>query len=206
MTAMRYVIAAFASLVIAGSACAALSFSPDHLELTVGSSAYILATQASIGTTGGVIKFDSCDPTVATASGQVIVASGSHGGSGSILVTARGPGQTHVCTNGARVVPVTVTCGPLPPAEAVQARVEGRVGQAVTLSVVFPLLPNTTVTWYRGHRGDTSSVLPGGGRDLAFIPDRAAIHPIWVSVATPCSTSSVEFAVEAHGRRRAVRK
>jgi len=204
---MRHALAALLLLELAGSARAALSFSPDHLELIVGGSAYITVYYAGIGTTGGVFRFDSCDPGVATAAGEVVVPTGSHGGSGAILVTARGPGKTDVCIYGAAVVPVTVTCGVVPPAEAANTRVQARAGVPVTLSIVFPLLPNTTYTWYRGHAGDTSTPLSFGADDLQFTPAFAGTHFVWVSAATPCASSSVEFVVEARGgRRRAVRK
>jgi hypothetical protein len=203
---MRHIIAAVASLTVAGTMSAALSFSPEHLELLVGGSAYVTAYYAGLGTTGGVIKFASCDPSVAAATGEVVIPSGSHTGSGAILVTARGPGKTDVCIYGSPVVPVTVTCGVVPPAEGANTRVQARVGVPVTLAIVFPLLPNTTYTWYRGHPGDTSTPLSSGGVDLQFTAASAGTHFVWVSVATPCSSSSVEFTVEAHGRRRAVRK
>lgn len=203
---MRPLLPALASLIVAFSASAAVMFNPTQLQLTVGQNADVQVSFVSIGTTGGVLRFDSCDPAIATVTGEVVIPQGTHGASGSFHVIARRPGATSACLYGLMVVPITVTCGPVLPAEPAQPRLTTPVGTPVTLSVISPLLPDTTYTWYRGRAGDMTAPLSGDRADLVFTPVVSGANYVWVSVVTPCSTSHVEFLVQATARRRAVRK
>lgn len=203
----RNLIVAVASLLLAVPVSANFEYSPARLDLRVGESAKVSVGITSLGTTIGGMSFYSCNPSVATASGKLTVEPGANSGSGTIRVKAVGPGKTRICSREwSGSIPVTVTCGPVPAAEAANARVTTRAGTPVTLSVIFPLLENTTYTWYRGRAGDTAAPLAGADADLDFTPAAGGTHQVWVEVATPCSTSSVEFVVDATaGRRRSVR-
>ena len=204
---MMRVAIALASLLSAVSAPAAVMVTPERLELKVGERAELRATYVSWGTAGALLEFVSCDPSIVAAEGTLVVPPGSHGASTTVAVHAVGPGTAGVCTtSGARVASVDVTCGPVRAPEPLAPRLSTRAGAAVTLTVVSPLLPNTVYSWYLGRAGDTTAPLGGSGPDLRFTPAAAGEHHVWVSVATPCSTGTAAFVVEAAGpRRRAVR-
>lgn len=206
---MRSLIVAVAALVIAFPVSAGGPyFAPPRLDLLVGESAEVSVDITSLGAMIPRMRFYSCDDSVATASGTLEPEPGAYSARATIQVTAVRPGKTSICSGGrAMAMPITVACGPVPAAEAVSALVTTRAGAPVTLSVVFPLLDHTTFHWYRGRIDDTTMPLAGATADLAFTPDAAGVHHVWVAVVTPCSASAVEFAVDAKaGRRRAAGK
>lgn len=206
---MRSLIVAVVSLMMAVPLSAGGPyFAPSRLDLVAGESAEVSVDITSFGAMIPRMRFYSCDDSVATASGTLEPKTGAYSAKGTIQVTAVRPGRTSICSGGrAMAMPITVACGPVPAAEAVNARMTTRAGTPVTLSAIFPLLENSTFNWYRGRIGDTTTPLAGATADLAFTPDAAGVHHVWVSVATPCSASAVEFMVDAKaGRRRAARK
>ena len=203
---MRLAFTLASLLLLATSATASLHFAPDSLNLRVGDTATINVSFASLSTMGIGLRFTSCDPSVAIANGEVVVGTGSHYGTGTIRVTAVSPGRTTLCFSSLSAIPITVACGVVPDARAANANVATQVSKAVTLSVLFPPLPNTTYDWYLGRAGDRSMPLAGHDADLTFTPQTAGIHRVWALVSTPCSTGSVEFTLNAAStRRRGVR-
>lgn len=99
-------------------------------------------------------------------------------------------------------VDVTVRCGKEPPIQAAEPQQSVKTGEPVTLRAVTPIAARTTFTWYHGAIGDMSAPIAASGPELELTPATAGKHSVWVMASTPCSTSTVEFEVEAWSPRR----
>ncbi|HEY0370774.1 MAG TPA: hypothetical protein VGD79_02160 [Thermoanaerobaculia bacterium] len=110
---MKRTLAVALLFTIATSAHGALMFSRSRVVVPTGSDTVITAYVTTLGGTGGLVKFTSCDPSVAFVEGQVQFEPGTHGGHGPILIRGVRPGNTHVCLNGGIMVPIMVFGPPL---------------------------------------------------------------------------------------------
>ncbi len=186
-------------------------FSPRQVRIAVGETTFanVRAMWSGITSYGPPNwTFNAADRDIATAHAEVTQTWQSV----DFAITGVGPGQTYVLqgangrVNGTVWVQIDVYCGVEPPIQAVEPRIETRLGEEVTLRTMSMIADRTTRVWYAGDVGDTSRPIPFNGTELAFTPETIGTHHYWVLATTPCSESRAGFEVIVRpAKRRSIR-
>jgi hypothetical protein len=118
-------------------------------------------------------------------------------------LTAVGLGFAHIRNPGGYpYVTIRVICGDERPAIAAQPVVGVELGHAARLTIVTEYENRSTFRWYLGKIGDTSHPLDRNSADAIYTPAMTGTCYLWAEATTACSTSQVQFRVDAYVPRR----
>ena len=144
--------------------------------------------------------FESTNPQVARVTGEM-----PDSRRGEMLITALRPGRADAVIQGWSHfyrVEITVVCGNEPPIAAANPNTVVTTGVPLLLRANTPIADRTTFTWYHGRTGDMSFPIGQSGPEIVYVTRDPGRHYVWAMATTPCSTSTTEFAIDAHPAKR----
>lgn len=189
-----------------------ITLTPDDVWITVGESVTLSAEHHMSGLTGlpGEATFETDDPRIATASGQLSWTTSS-GGAGTASATGIAIGTARVDAGPRYPLLATIhVYDPFAPILPYPGAVTANRGDSVPLEVIGTFPPDTQLLWFHGRIGDTSEPidpLPGDATKVRFVDHFSGRTFVWVEALSSRSVRAAEFMIDVPPdapRRRAI--